>query len=59
MRFSAIAFLTAIMAVASAASPVEAEKRQLSACVQQCMDDLGIYDGHAISQCRRTCGERP
>ncbi|KAF6809566.1 hypothetical protein CSOJ01_06857 [Colletotrichum sojae] len=23
------------------------------------MDDLGIYDGHAISQCRRTCGERP
>ncbi|KAK1675376.1 hypothetical protein BDP55DRAFT_152394 [Colletotrichum godetiae] len=62
MRFSAIAFLAAIMAVASAASPVEAEKRQLSAshqCVQQCMDDLGIYDGHAISQCRRTCGERP
>ncbi|KXH26757.1 hypothetical protein CSAL01_00303 [Colletotrichum salicis] len=31
MRFSAIAFLAAIMAVASAASPVEAEKRQLSA----------------------------
>ncbi|UQC91402.1 uncharacterized protein CLUP02_16937 [Colletotrichum lupini] len=57
MRFSIVTLLTAIMAVTTAASSVEAEKRQLSAvgCVQQCMDDLGIYDGHAISQCRRTC----
>ncbi|KAF4781309.1 hypothetical protein HER10_EVM0010083 [Colletotrichum scovillei] len=59
MRFSIVTLLTAAMAVTTAASSVEAEKRQLSACVQQCMDDLGIYDGHAISQCRRTCGERP
>ncbi|OHF00914.1 hypothetical protein CORC01_03742 [Colletotrichum orchidophilum] len=59
MRFFAITFFTALLALTTAASPVEVEKRQLSPCVQQCMDDLGIYDGHAISLCRRTCGERP
>ncbi|KZL82432.1 hypothetical protein CI238_03192 [Colletotrichum incanum] len=59
MRFFSLTVLTALVAVATAAGPVEIEKRQLSACVLQCMDDIGIYDGHAISQCRRTCGERP
>ncbi|KAK1977045.1 hypothetical protein LZ30DRAFT_732848 [Colletotrichum cereale] len=59
MRIFSLTVLTTIVAVAAAAGPVGVEKRQLSECVLKCMDDLGIYDGHAISQCRRTCGERP
>ncbi|KZL75333.1 hypothetical protein CT0861_13237 [Colletotrichum tofieldiae] len=59
MHFFPLTVLTTLVVVAAAAGPVDVEKRQLSACVLQCMDDIGIYDGHAISQCRRTCGERP
>ncbi|KAK2023693.1 hypothetical protein LX32DRAFT_644345 [Colletotrichum zoysiae] len=59
MRIFSFTVFATVMAVAAAAGPVEVDKRQLSECVVSCMDDLGIYDGHAISLCRQICGERP
>ncbi|KAK1590459.1 uncharacterized protein LY79DRAFT_554703 [Colletotrichum navitas] len=59
MRIFSLAIFATAVAVAAAAGPVQVGKRQLSECVLKCMDDLGIYDGHAISLCRQTCGERP
>ncbi|KAK1964480.1 hypothetical protein LY78DRAFT_659305 [Colletotrichum sublineola] len=58
MRIYSLTIFATILAMA-VAGPVKVEKRQLSECVLKCMDDLGIYDGHAISQCQRQCGERP
>ncbi|TDZ16755.1 hypothetical protein C8034_v001346 [Colletotrichum sidae] len=57
MRFSVLSTLTALVAMASAAAPVPVEKRQYSACVQECLERTDVWDGKAVYFCRQDCGE--